>query len=135
MEKEEYRIMDNEMYEISNLGNIRSLDRVVYTKNGRTQRYKGKQIKKNRNSSGYHTFAICVNGKAYTESIHRAVMITFSGLKPGMDVNHIDGDKENNNLSNLEWVTRKENIEHAFKNGLALPINKKLILKKSIDTI
>lgn len=54
---------------------------------------------------------------------HRGVMSTFmplvsKDLYPKYDVNHIDGNKENNRLDNLEWLTRKENMQHAFDNGL-----------------
>lgn len=50
--------------------------------------------------------------------LHRLVAITFLGLQDGKEVNHIDGDKLNNNLSNLEWVTRGENLKHAYSLNL-----------------
>lgn len=57
-----------------------------------------------------------------TRSIHSLVAEAFLGhRRDGMQVNHIDGDKLNNNAANLEWVTPSENIRHAFATGLAKP--------------
>ena len=61
----------------------------------------------------------------WTISLHRLILSTYCP-REGMDclqVNHIDGNKKNNNLSNLEWVTCKENIAHACKNNLWAKIN------------
>lgn len=70
-------------------------------------------------STGYRVFDARVSGVKYRESHHRLVALAFipnPENKP--HVNHIDGDKLNNNLSNLEWVTPKENIHHALENKL-----------------
>lgn len=64
-------------------------------------------------------FRICIKGKAYNISLHRAVAETFipnPENKP--EVNHKDGNKEHNYVSNLEWTTRKENADHAYISGL-----------------
>ncbi len=55
--------------------------------------------------------------------VHRAVMETFNPVEgmENLQVNHIDGDKSNNCLSNLEWVDRSENMRHAFENGIWHP--------------
>ena len=50
--------------------------------------------------------------------MHRLVAEGFLGKQDGLDVNHIDGNKKNNNLLNLEFCTRQKNVEHAIKNGL-----------------
>lgn len=50
--------------------------------------------------------------------IHRLVLSTFSPSPLHLDVNHIDGDKSNNTLSNLEWTTKSENTQHAHRTGL-----------------
>lgn len=47
--------------------------------------------------------------------LHRLVALTYLGFYEDLEVNHIDGNKVNNHLSNLEWVTRSENLKHAFK--------------------
>jgi hypothetical protein len=76
---------------------------------------KMKSIKKTFLNRGY---LICRIGKT-TLSVHRAVALAYvSGYKDGLEVNHIDGNKENNDIENLEWVTPNENIQHAIENGL-----------------
>ena len=55
--------------------------------------------------------------------IHKLVMLAFSGDEPKEQINHIDGDKQNNDISNLEYVTNKENRIHAIENGLINSIN------------
>ena len=68
---------------------------------------------------GYKQVELNLNGKAKKFLIHRLVAETFianSNNKP--HVNHKDGNKSNNDVSNLEWVTRSENMYHAYKNGL-----------------
>lgn len=72
------------------------------------------------NHKGYYRISFYINGKYKCKFVHRLVLMTFNPVD-GMDnlqVNHIDGDKHNNNLNNLEWCTQKENIEHAVRTGL-----------------
>lgn len=60
--------------------------------------------------------------------IHRLVADAFfAGEHDGIDVNHIDGNRLNNDLTNLEWCTRKENIRHAYINGLKYPTVVKVV--------
>lgn len=69
---------------------------------------------------GYLKVSFYINGKEKRFYVHRLVLMTFNPVE-GMDklqVNHIDGNKTNNNLSNLEWCTQSENQKHAFKMGL-----------------
>lgn len=62
----------------------------------------------------------CVGNKSKCIKTHRIVAESFVSGKTDLknEVNHIDGDKCNNSASNLEWVTRKENVRHGFDNGL-----------------
>ncbi len=64
-----------------------------------------------------------IDGKKKTFRLHRLVMLAFNPIENSKDleVNHKDGNKLNNKLSNLEWCTSSENQQHAFKNGLQKP--------------
>ena len=94
------------LYQISNYGNVKSIKR-------------DKILKPQVNGRGYLSVGLSKNGKHKTFRLNRLVMITFVGYEEGKDqVNHIDGDKTNNRLDNLEWCTQSENMIHAFANGL-----------------
>lgn len=68
---------------------------------------------------GYLMLTLRRDGKQITQSVHRLVAEAFlGGPHPGLDVNHIDGDKTNNYIENLEWCTREENVRHAVNTGL-----------------
>jgi len=72
------------------------------------------------NAKGYYKVSFYVYGKYKKFFVHRLVLQTFRPVD-GMEklqVNHIDGDKHNNTIDNLEWCTLKENMEHAWDNGL-----------------
>lgn len=106
-------------YQASNLGNIRSIDRVVpHGKNGFVKA-KSKQLKAAL-YQGYYKVALCTNRKLKSFYVHKLVAITFIGPKiDGKEINHIDGNKINNSVLNLEWCSRSENVQHAFDTGLA----------------
>lgn len=97
----------NHMYEVSNLGRVRN------TKSK-------KLLKLQTNASGYYIFSAYIEpNKPVTTPVHRAVAEVFLGKCPNnYEVNHIDGNKKNNNVNNLEYVTRSENLLHAYKIGL-----------------
>lgn len=96
------------IYQASPVGVVRSLDRV----DCRGNRLKGQLLKNCNNSDGYHSIALCNGGHQKTFAIHKIIARTFIGKSNGLDVNHIDGNKINNNISNLEYVTRRENCTH-----------------------
>lgn len=103
-------------YEVSNMGNVRSLK-----KNG-----KHIILKPYLENRGYLRVTLYPRVKTENKNegrkhfrIHRLVLITFGGKENGdLEVNHINGDKTDNRLENLEWVTSSENQQHAVKLGL-----------------
>lgn len=106
------------LYEISNFGKIRSLDRTVPIRNS-TKFIKGSLRKPQKKDNGYLFVILYKDSKSKNHYIHRLVAKNFID-NPSLKetVNHIDGNKENNNINNLEWSTRSENSIHGFKNGL-----------------
>lgn len=95
-------ITDYEKYEISNLGNVR------------------KKLKPFKNKEGYESICLTdVHGNRKDFKIHRLVAMMFIPELDGKHlINHIDGIKDNNIVSNLEWCTPKENTQHAILNGM-----------------
>ena len=103
------------LYQVSNLGRVRSLD--VVDRLGRL--HKGKIRVSKDNGTGYQTLPLKHDGKQKMVTVHRMVAIAFVDNPYNLpEVNHIDGDKTNNRASNLEWCDRRYNVKHAVKNGL-----------------
>ena len=108
------------MYKISNLGNVKSLDRYC------VDRFvKGIEMKKETNK-GYKRVVLQKNRKRKRFLVHRLVAIHFiKNPKNKKYVNHIDGNPANNNVNNLEWCTSSENQLHAYRIGLQKPLKGK----------
>jgi hypothetical protein len=107
------------MYQVSNYGNVKSLERVVVRSNGSKMYIKEKLLNKRLNDRGYIEIKLSKNGKSGYAKLHRLVAQAFipnPENKP--QVNHKDTDKENNHVDNLEWNTHSENQKHAHANGL-----------------
>lgn len=98
------------LYEVSNLGKVRSLDRLV--DNGRgTRLVKGILLKPGKTRGGYLHINLWKDNKQTSFRVHRLVYEAFNGQRPeGMQVNHIDEDKTNNKLDNLNLMTPKQNV-------------------------
>lgn len=102
------------IYQVSNLGNIRCLH--FGNKNSNVI----KNLKASFNNAGYLKIELHKDGKRKMFYVHRIVANAFIPNPNNLpQINHIDGDKTNNKISNLEWVTSKENINHAISNNLA----------------
>lgn len=107
-------------YSISNLGRVRSNYYIWKNQTGQTGRvYKGKTFELNKDSRGYFHVSL-FNGISRTRfRVHSLVALHFIENPKNLSyVNHIDGVKTNNHYTNLEWVTHKENMNHAWQNGL-----------------
>lgn len=106
------------IYQVSNLGRIKSLDRKVRSRWG-LMKQKG-IVLKSRICNGYVLICLSKNGKNKDVSVHRVIAKSWV---PGRtdaknEVNHIDGDKTNNSVDNLEWCDRRHNIQHSIRIGL-----------------
>lgn len=106
-------------YQVSNLGNVRSVDRTFTNACGVNVTRKGVMLKPMLNQGGYMKVTMHKDGKVNTEVIHRCVAEAFIPNENNLpQVNHKDGNKRNNNVSNLEWCTALENMHHAINQGL-----------------
>lgn len=102
------------LYQVSNFGRLKSLTK----RGGKTPR-----ILKQQDRNGYKRVPLTDNsGVRKYKSVHLLVLTTFKGKKIDCECNHKDGDKSNNNIENLEWLTRSQNQKHAFDNGLQIPL-------------
>lgn len=120
MEKEIWKdVKDFEgLYKVSNLGRVKRLETTIIDKKGRKRPFP-ERILKIKTVGKYYGLQISKEGVVYPKYIHRLVAQSFiANPKNKPDVNHIDGDKSNNNASNLEWVTKIENMKHAFDHKL-----------------
>lgn len=108
-------------YEVTSHGKVRSKSRVVQSSYGKTRRIQGRELRPQL-IRGYPAICLCVDGKRKNLLVHRIVAETFI-LNPERKpcVNHLDGDRQNNKVDNLEWCTHAENMRHAHETGLIPP--------------
>ena len=110
------------LYQVSSLGRVKSLKRLITRKYGykkREQRINEKLLRFSNNSKGYSQFKINKLGKQKTFRAHTLVARAFiPNHKKHEEINHKNGIKTDNRVENLEWCTRQENIDHAWKKGL-----------------
>jgi hypothetical protein len=110
--QEEWREIHEMGYEVSNLGNVRRSVDGVNTAIGRIKT-------PSLSGNGYLIVGLFKNGKRKNVLVHRAVAEAFIGhIDNSREVNHIDGNKLNNKLENLEIVSRSQNFRHAISTGL-----------------
>jgi hypothetical protein len=131
-------IPDYNGYQVSNLGRVRTYRKTTYTKRHGIREWRDRILKfKSTNKNAYRTgyrVDLWKDGKPHTMLVARLVAFTFYGEDINnheLTVDHIDGNRFNNNLENLELVSLKENIQRAFKNNLMPTKSIKLINKKT----
>lgn len=118
--KQEWRPVPGyeEIYEVSNFGFIRSVDRVVITKNGKSLPIKGKVLSPFKNKYGYLRVNLCGTGGAKAKYVHQIVASAFIQNEKNYDfVNHKDENKTNNFVSNLEWCNAYHNANWGSRNS------------------
>jgi hypothetical protein len=109
------------LYEVSDQGRVRSVDRWLNCRDGQRQWHRGKLLKQLDNGNGYQGVALsntCKGTKPKRFYVHFLVLDTFVGPRPDKhQAAHGDGDRSNNRLSNLRWATVSENIADKLKHG------------------
>lgn len=117
---EEWKDITNyeNLYQISNLGRVRSVDRLI-KQYGHKRQYerlmKGKILKLHKQNGGYMLATLTKDGKEKKMLVHRLVAQEFIPNPQNKEqVNHIDGNKQNNCIDNLEWCTQSENVKHSY---------------------
>jgi hypothetical protein len=104
------------LYSVSNLGHVRS--EPIQT--SRVGKQRGRILRCYRDSKGYLQFGVSLpDGRHKRMKVHRAVALAFLGPRPeGYQINHKSGDKQDNSVGNLEYVTCQQNIRHGWQTGL-----------------
>lgn len=114
MQKEIWKdvVSYEELYKVSNLGNIKSLKRIVKDSRLGTKVVPERILKNRINSRGYYHVVLCKNGNQKSRTVHQLVSESFLNHKPNghkLVVNHKDLNQLNNNVDNLELVTQRIN--------------------------
>lgn len=104
------------LYQVSNLGRIKSLDRIVPWKNGKPHHLHGKIISQRDNGNGYVQATLWKQNRQFITYVHRLVALAFLPNQNGLpEVNHKDENPLNNQSDNLEWCEHKYNIKYGTR--------------------
>ena len=107
------------LYEVSDLGRVRSLDRLTRPGGrGRGQRRRGRVLVLRPTAKGYRSVSLCSEAGQRTRLVHHLVLDAFVGTKmPGQECRHLNGDRADNRLVNLAWGTSAENHNDTVRHG------------------
>lgn len=109
------------LYEVSNKGRVRSVERIIKKRDGSMQRVKGRVIKQNLSGpekGKYLAVGLHKDGVQVTKRVHRLVADAFiPNDDPSLEVDHVDADRLNNCVENLRWVTHLENMRYMVAAG------------------
>lgn len=123
------------LYQISTMGRLKSIARMK-TNHGKKQLVKAKIKSQRIGSHGYYRSNLLKNGKSYTRTIHRLVALAFLEPSEKKQVNHKNGDRLDNRVENLEWVTNRENQRHRSRvlNSTAGQFKKRPVVRTNKTT-
>jgi hypothetical protein len=103
------------LYQVSNLGRVKSLDRIDCVGKRQYSRF----LKQSYNHKGYKNVVLTSNSKSKTFFVHRLMALCFILNKDNKSqVNHVNGIRDDNRIENIEWVTERENSCHRYKNKI-----------------
>lgn len=106
------------LYEVSNMGQVRSLDRIIPDKTHGTRKLVGKTLKQKQDELGRKHVVLSKHSKTLTKRVHVLVAEAFIGPRPkGMEICHDDGNNTNNCVTNLRYDTHKANMEDMVKHN------------------
>jgi hypothetical protein len=105
-------------YEVSNQGNVRTVARTLTTKAGVKKPVRARILKAGTTNHGYRLVVLSKDARGCSYLVHRLVAEAFIGPRPkGADIRHADGTRTNNQLTNLSYGTRSENIYDSVEHG------------------
>lgn len=109
-----------EGYQVSNYGQIRTHNKTTSNSLYKVRHWQNRILSQKTAKDKAMRVELWKDGKHKTVLVHRIVALTFLGEppEPDMTVNHIDGNRKNNHVENLEWLSLADNIRHGFKTGL-----------------
>lgn len=123
------------LYQVSNFGRIHSLDRFVPRKTGTVQKVHGRILKLIEDKDGYLQVSLWKENKMKKAKVHRLVGEAFIPNPNNLsEINHINEMKNDNTVSNLEWCTRKENINHGTRTEQAAKAKRRPVIGINLDT-
>lgn len=121
------------IYEVNELGQVRSIDRKVKCKDGKIKKLNGKELKLKLNKHGYQNVILNKNGVAKTLGVHRLVADAFLPNPDNLpQVHHLNHDRKDNRAQNLKWVSRAEQMDDHLRAALGTKLR---VVGHGIDKI
>lgn len=115
---EEWKDTEYSGYQVSSAGRVRTKDRMIVGKDGRSELHRGRVLKQQRLKNGYCEVSVSIDGKRRHRTVHSLVAETFLGRRDGrQDVMHLNGDRSDNRVENLSFGTRAENLHSTYDYG------------------
>ncbi len=121
-------------YEVSNLGNVRSIDRTIKDKNGKAKIIKGVLLKQAKDKFGYCRVSLSKNGNVEKRTVHRLVAESYiNNPEEKETVNHKDENPSNNCVDNLEWLSQNDNLNYGTRRIREAQTKGKEIVQLTLD--
>lgn len=121
-------------YQVSNLGRIKSLERIVKSRGNGTMVIKERILRPSLNGSGYPIVGLSKESESTSYIVHRLVAEAFIPNPDNLsDVNHINQDKTDNRVDNLNWMSHKDNLNYGSRNEKIAAKNSKAVYCEELD--